>query len=237
MSLIADSPWALQSMLDLVSAYAFKWRYSLNPLKSQILILNMRSSQVSCFQWQVCGHTIPIVDSAKHLGILISSSPSTIGQTTNAITSSRSAFYAPSAVSARQTGINPCTSILLYKALLLSILTFGLDVWSPSLTELRMMDRSQAKILRTILGLPSHVPIAGMHLIAGTLPIHLVAMNKQLIFVRNTLALSEDATPRRLLLLCVHSSFCPPSSIVHSFISSLDTLPSIHSGSSFRVTN
>ena len=46
------------------------------------------------------------------------------------------------------------------------------------------------KILRTILGLPSHVSIAGMHSLAGTLPVGLLAkyMYKQLIFVRNTLS-------------------------------------------------
>ena len=117
MSLIATSPWALQAMLNIVFEYSYKWRYSINSSKSQILILNLKVHFYPHFQWQLDGHTIPIVESAKHLGIIISSSPSTIKRTTNSITASRSAFYALTAIGARHTCINPCTSIHLYKSL------------------------------------------------------------------------------------------------------------------------
>ena len=229
MSLIATSPWALQAMLNIVFEYSYKWRYSINSSKSQILILNLKVHFYPHFQWQLDGHTIPIVESAKHLGIIISSSPSTIKRTTNSITASRSAFYALTAIGARHTCINPCTSIHLYKSLCLPILSYGLDIWCPSTTELTMLERSQLKILRTILGLPSHVPSKGIHFLSGTIPMQLIHMSKQLSFIRNTLALPESATPRLLLLHRATSQHCPLTSIIHSYNSTLEalSLPSI----------
>lgn len=229
MSLIATAPWALQAMFQIVYEYSYKWRYSINPSKSQIIIAHQRAQSMVPFQWCLDGHVIPVVESAKHLGIIISSSPSTIKRTTNAITSSRSAFYALTAVGARHTCINPCTSLHLYKTLSLPILSYAFNIWSPTSTEITMMERSQLKILRTILGLPLHVPTKGIHLLAGTIPIQLVIVSKQLSFIRSTLALADDATPRRLLMLRGSSQSLPASSITRSYISNLESLslPSI----------
>ena len=228
MCLVATSPRDLQEMLLLVSDYAYKWRYSINPLKSQILIISQKSLPPVPFHWHIDNHSIPVVDSAKHLGLIISPS-STIKRTTSLITSSRSAFYSLTAVGARHTCLNPCTSIYLYKSLCLPILTFGLEIWHPTSSELIMMERSQLKILRTILGLPSHVPSKGVHMLSGTIPIQSIMALRQLSFIRNTLALEESSTPRRLLLHRASSSSSPPSSIIRHFTTTLDSLslPSI----------
>ena len=177
---------------------------------------------------------VPIVESTKHLGILLQSGSSSISRTNLAISSSRGAYYALAAVGARHSCINPCTSILLYKAMSLPILTFGLDIVTPSNSEFTMMERSQSRILRTILGLPIHVRIDGMHVLLGTIPIRLVAAMKQLTFIRNTLALPVQATPRKILLSRASSRCCPSGSIVNSYINLLDSLclPSISSLSS-----
>ena len=229
MVLIASSPWALQAMLDIVYNYSSKWRYSINPNKSQIIILNYKLPSSFHFQWKLDGHIIPIVSSVKHLGILITTSPSTITRTNNSITSSRSAFYALTAIGARQACLNPCTSIHLFKTLSLPILSYGLEIWSPSSSELRMMDRSQVRILRTILGLPSRSPLNGIYLMTGTIPLQFVCLAKQLTFIRNTLALPDSAISRRIMLLRATIAAPPAASIVSSFASALDSLslPSI----------
>ena len=190
MSLISSSPTDLQSMLQIVSRYAFKWAYTINPSKSQLIIYSQQSSVRTHlsqhFQWFICGQPIPVVTSAKHLGILLSPSSSTIERTTNVISSSRSAYYALSTVGAWHSGLNLSTSLQFYKFLCLPILTFGLEVWSPTSTELLMMEQSQLKILHTILGLPIRAPLAGIHLLLGTIPIKYIALYKQLSFIRST---------------------------------------------------
>ena len=112
------------------------------------------------------------------------------------ITSSRSAYYALSALGARHTGVNTATSLQLFKAISLSILSFGFEVWAPTKTEILMMERSQLKILRTILGVPSHVPSLGVHYLCGTIPISYLIAHRQLNFVRKVLALPDYAVSR-----------------------------------------
>lgn len=115
--LAALSPIVLQRMIDIVMEFANRWRYSINPLKSNILISNSgRSSYDTPFTWLVGNTPVPLVHSAKHLGILLSSNSSTMDRTLGAISASRSAYYALTAVGARHTCMSPATSIHLYKS-------------------------------------------------------------------------------------------------------------------------
>ena len=228
MALVAKSPSELQGMLDIVTNYANIWEYSINPTKSEIIINcnkpSVRSALPKDIHWHVCGCDIPIVESTKHLGILVSSSKSTINRTTDRITSSRSAFYAISSVGARHSCINPLTSLQFYKTLCLPILSFGLEIWSPTTTEIRMMEKSQLKILRTILGLPSRTSSVGIHLLLGTIPIEYLAQLKLLSFVRSVVNLPSSSIPTQIMALRADQR-CPPTrSIIHRLISSLGTL-------------
>ena len=97
-------------------------------------------------------------------------------------------------------------------------------------TEILMMDRSQNKTLRTIFGFPTHISVAGLHLLCGTLPIQYILMSRQLSFIHNTLALPDSAISKQLLLYRVSASaVCPSSSVAHKFQSTLEllSLPSI----------
>ena len=181
MALVSHSPTDLQLMLDIVSEYAHTWEYTINPNKSHILIFSsqslIRHHLAQHFTWKVGGHAIPISETVKHLGILLSSSSnSTIERTTNRISSARSSFYALSTIGARHSGINPVTSLTLFKSLSLPILSFGLEIWIPTDTELLLMERCQLKILRTILGLPTRSPSAGIHLLLGTIPVQVLSI-------------------------------------------------------------
>jgi len=228
MTLVSHSPTELQDMLDIVTSYARTWEYSINSTKSQIVICcnkpSVRSALSDNFHWSVCDSVIPIAESTKHLGVLLSSSQSTISRTSGRITSSRSAFYALSAAGARHTCINSLTSLQLYKSLSLPILLFGLEVWSPTNTELMMMERSQLKILRTILGLPSRSSSSGIHFLLGTLPIQYHALLKLLSFTRSTVALPPHSIARQILLFRSSQNNPPSRSIVNNIISTLDNL-------------
>ena len=152
------------------------------------------------------GHAIPISETVKHLGILLSSSSnSTIERTTNRISSAKSSFYALSTIGARHSGINPVTSLTLFKSLSLPILSFGLEIWIPTDTELLLMERCQLKILRTILGLPTRSPSAGIHLLLGTIPVQVLSQLRRLSFIQSTAALPDSAIAKRLFLSCANS--------------------------------
>ena len=65
--LISDSREILQSMLDIVSTYATKWRFELNKKKSQVVIFG--ASYPHSTKWRLAGGFIDTVNSYKYLGI------------------------------------------------------------------------------------------------------------------------------------------------------------------------
>ena len=82
------------------------------------------------------------------------------------------------------------------------------------------MERCQLKILRTILGLPTRSPSAGIHLLLGTIPVQVLSQLRRLSFIRSTAALPDSAIAKRLFLSCANSP--SPGSLVHELISTLD---------------
>ena len=71
LALIATSPVELQTMLDIVQTYAQKWRYSLHPGKTKIMVFGCRHPPPS--RWKLGSDTIEVVEQHLHLGILHSS--------------------------------------------------------------------------------------------------------------------------------------------------------------------
>ena len=91
------------------------------------------------------------------------------------------------------------------------------------------MERSQLKILRTILGVPSYVPSLGVHYLCGTIPISYLIANRQLNFVRNVLALPDYAVSRAIFIYLANQCLPPSQSLIHSFSAHLYSfsLPSV----------
>ena len=123
-------------------------------------------------------------------------------------------------LAAISTNNNTVTSLTLFKSLSLPILSFGLEIWIPTDTELLLMERCQLKILRTILGLPTRSPSAGIHLLLGTIPVQVLSQLRRLSFIQSTAALPDSAIAKRLFLSCANSP--SPGSLVHELISTLD---------------
>ena len=139
LALIADSPEALQGMLDIVSSYAHRWRYHLNATKSAIMVFGesprVRELRRKNRQWLLEGTPLAEVDEYRHLGILRTVSPSSTSRTHGRATAVRSAFYSLNSVGTRAGCLHPLTSSRLYSALCLPILLYGSELWSVSKTE------------------------------------------------------------------------------------------------------
>ena len=88
LALIASSPEELQGMLDIVQTYAQKWRYSLHPGKSKVMVFGSR--QPPPLRWKLGSDTIEVVEHL-HLGIL-HSAKSTIARTILQTSRGRSPF-------------------------------------------------------------------------------------------------------------------------------------------------
>ena len=210
LALVADSASTLQSLLDIVSEYAAKWRYQLNASKSGIMVFgespNSRALYRRCRSWSLCSSPVGEVDEYRHFGILRSISLSNRVLISDRCTSGRSAFFALNAVGSRFGRLNPTTSYKLYSALSLPILLYGSELWILSKFNILMLNRIHRKILRTIQGLPVRCPSVALTALIGSNDIQKLIQARQLSFVNSFACMAETDLPKQVLLARLNSN-------------------------------
>uniref|UniRef100_A0A1X7SE00 Reverse transcriptase domain-containing protein n=2 Tax=Amphimedon queenslandica TaxID=400682 RepID=A0A1X7SE00_AMPQE len=169
--LISNDPLNLQQIivLNIAQSYADTWHYSFNTEKSVILVIGESSTSRQTAQltrsFYLAGKKLREVDSAKHLGVIISNSTSHLNRATQISSSFRNAFLILFAiiVGTCYSQLNPAMSLFLVKSFCLPILTFSFCIWSPPQSVIVILERIWLKCLRTLLGLPPHSPTLGIH--------------------------------------------------------------------------
>ena len=115
-------------MLDVVQEHAQKWRYSLHPGKSKIMVFGCRNPPPSC--WKLGNDTIEVVEHL-HLGIL-HSMKSTVARTILQTSRGRSVFFALNRFGTRFGCTHPLTALRLYQAISLPRMLYGAPLWNIS---------------------------------------------------------------------------------------------------------
>ena len=148
--------------------------------------------------WRIGDSIIQERDQAKHYGFSVFS----IAHISSMVTSARSAFYAIQAVGPRFGLLHPLTPLKLYRAYSLSILSYGLEVISPTKTELVMLMRTQLVILKLILGLSMTTNSMAIHILLGNLLMRLIVARSQLSFLLWILSMDESPS-KKVLIFCL----------------------------------
>ena len=108
LTLIASSPEDLQSMIDIVAQYGTMWKYRLNPHKSKILVFG--SNTPPSTTWIIKGKKLEVAKEYLHLGILRSTTRSTVNRTLRHINLGRSSFFALNRGGTRFGYLHPITA-------------------------------------------------------------------------------------------------------------------------------
>ena len=205
LALIAKSPDELQAMLNIVSNYATRWRYQLNPDKSAVMVFGessrSRSSGRLNRKWYLSNSLIHETDHQHHLGILRSVLNSTIHCTNERCSAARRAFFALNAAGSRFGCLHPIT--IPTESIPPSVSPFSstvhAELWALPKTELQIMERVHRKILRTAQGLPTRCPNTAIYSLIGSRSIASHIQQRQLSFISSIACLDDDALPKRLL--------------------------------------
>ena len=138
----------LQCALDKLSIYCKKWVLTVNTSKTKVIIFNKAGRLLKNFNFKYRETTIDVVQQYCYLGIVFSSSGSfryAIDQLLDK--ANRSMFKL------RQHGIqsDARTSLKLFQSLILPIIQYGCEVWSPYLCK-RLTSENFIKICDSFLG-------------------------------------------------------------------------------------
>ena len=197
--LIASSQAELQAMLDIVAAYATKWRYQLNPEKSVVMVYGEISRSRASRKWTLGVTEITECDEQLHLGVLRTVHSTSIHRTNRSCSAGRSAFFALNAVGSRFGCLHPLTSFRLYQAISLPILLYGSELWTLTKTELTMLERVHRKILWTIQGLPVRCNSSSLQALMGTQSINAHIQRRKLSFINSISCMDVNSLPRGIL--------------------------------------
>ena len=164
----------LQVALNLSSQFANQERFQFSSTKTKILIHGNSSYQQQTPIWTLNGKDIQIVDSQEHLGIKRDSNKHELGTKTSdsRIQSGRRTVYSMFGTGLHGlNGLNPKTSIRIWKIYVVPRLIHNLDVTKNSKTMIQKIEDYQRQSLKQIQNLPPNTSNAATYLLCGVLPI------------------------------------------------------------------
>ena len=125
---------------------SFNIKQGLNPQKSKVLVFGSKAPPPST-SWSINGEKLEAVKEYLHLGILRSTTPSTLNRSLRHINSGRSSFFALNRAGTRFGCLHPITALRLYTSIALPRMLYGAEIWCHTNTELEMLERAHRKPL------------------------------------------------------------------------------------------
>ena len=144
-TLISPSVSGLQSLINIVEEYAFKWRYEINATKSKVLVFGGRRKQQNYpneTTWKLNGKSILASTQEKHVGILLNTNLKSHDRTKEACRKGRNSLMSLLAIGTKGIGLNPINSATLLKSIVLPRSLYGAELWNNlSGNEITVLER------------------------------------------------------------------------------------------------
>ncbi len=143
----------LQKMVDICHGYSLRWRYKINSLKTKWMVFGESATECRILrplrQLRLGDQTIDEKSENKHVGILLNACFDSTQRTDNACQKMRGSFMGLAGAGVRPKGLNPLTSIKLFKLIVLPTALYGCELWCglPD-RQLLKLDRTQRFCLK-----------------------------------------------------------------------------------------
>lgn len=146
----------LQAHMDSINDWCEKWGIKLNEDKSVQITFTLRKD--TCPSIKINNKTIPQRKSAKYLGIHLDRRLTWHEHITKKKEQINITYKKLHWLLNKNSKLNTETKLILYKSIIKPIWTYGIQLWgSAKQSNLNIIERSQSKIIRSILGAPKYV--------------------------------------------------------------------------------
>ena len=158
--ILSESPDGLQSNLNSLEEYCKKWKLSVNPQKSKVMIFSNPSSRrcgIQADSFYFGPTKLEVVTEYKYLGVIFSNNGSFQSAKANLEKKSRRALFGMHSYLS-DCSLPPTTSVDLYNKLIEPISSYGSEVWAPFCLNLNGVIKSKCPIFDRFLDFPGSRP-------------------------------------------------------------------------------
>jgi hypothetical protein len=171
----------LQSDLSLLSRWADEWRLRFSSSKSNIIFFSRSSLNLPPPSYTLSSFTLSRADSYQYLGVHFQTNGGTQRQFQHVLTKAQRCSYLIRRLIAPNRPPNPLTIRSIVAATLIPAVTYGMQFWRPSQSQLHKLERLIVWPLRLSLHLPSDTRALSIFAEFNLLPLRL---HRQLAILR-----------------------------------------------------
>ena len=204
-AVLALSPAELQAMINICYNYSLRWRYKVNIQKTKVMVFgetvpSHRKLKANRIWWIGASH-IEEVDSYKHVGVILSAVSNNKELVANACQKARGSFLSIVGMGGRASGLNPLTSVKLYKQIVLPTALYGSELWTDlSSAQQLQLDKMQRFCLKVCQGLPRRTRTDMAHSLLGIPRISAFVQRNILFFWRRLCVLDSDTLCKKVFI-------------------------------------
>lgn len=153
MALLARSAGELQKMLDVVVEFSNKWRFVLSGKKSEVMVVGAKVRERDV--WKMGGHVLKVVKEFKYLGVEIQQNGRWTAVCKRLCEKAEKRVQVMVGMGMRQAGFSVKTGVSLWGSLVVPIMEYGSEVWSPGVAAGEKFEQVQKRAGKQMLGCSS----------------------------------------------------------------------------------
>ncbi|CAC5363156.1 unnamed protein product [Mytilus coruscus] len=201
-ALLSTTEKRMQHLINICQTYSESWAFKFSPTKSDVLHYSKKNKSVS-INLTLYDDIIPLVTSAKHVGILLNCKLRSMDQTLNACR-----VFRATALSVLNSGIHPsilnplaCSKIILQIQICYSKALYGCELWNNlTQTELTMLERSHRFVCKIVQGLPKRTRSDNCTSLLGWFSVETIINRCKLLFFGRLCRLKSSSLPKRIMI-------------------------------------